>query len=396
MLSAHRRLTVKVRAAIAGIFICFPIAYLLLSGDLSITALSQVRRSRPAARAARPAAAKYSEFPHNVKAHRVECSNCHKFPSPNWNKVRSGDAAYPDITEYPRHESCINCHRQQFFKGARPAICSICHTNPSPRNSGRHPFPNPREVFDASPKGKTATTDFGIFFPHDKHVDIVAAFGAARSIFRNAGFTRSMRAEESCSVCHATHQPQGESDVEFVTKPPDDLGEGFWLKKGTFKAVPTGHTTCFTCHSQDSGIAPAPTDCANCHKSKAAQPAADFDVKLAKTIGVTDRVTLDLWRRRDSSGKFRHEWFSHAELSCSTCHNVQTMDTTVPQTKKVALVSCSTCHATATSEEGGALNLEIDARRSNPTFQCTKCHITFGSRPIPESHTKAIAPAAGN
>jgi len=114
---------------------------------------------------------KYSAFPHNIKAHQVECSSCHKFPSDNWNKVRSKADAFPDITEYPRHETCLNCHRQQFFRGAVPTICTICHTNPGPRNSSRHPFPNPREIFDASPKGKTAVSDFAISFPHAKHVE---------------------------------------------------------------------------------------------------------------------------------------------------------------------------------------------------------------------------------
>ncbi|MBK8302992.1 MAG: hypothetical protein IPK98_06175 [Chloracidobacterium sp.] len=70
---------------------------------------------------------------------------------------------------------------QQFFKGAKPNICSICHTNPSPRDSTRHPFPNPREIFDASPKGKTATSDFVVGFPHDKHIDIVAGHNKKQS-----------------------------------------------------------------------------------------------------------------------------------------------------------------------------------------------------------------------
>src|SRR5436190_3833662 len=92
-----------------------------------------------------PKKKKYSEFPHDTKAHKLECGTCHKFPTANWNTVRNAKEAFPDQTDYPRHESCLTCHRQQFFKGSPPAICSICHTNPSPRDSSRHPFPNPRE-----------------------------------------------------------------------------------------------------------------------------------------------------------------------------------------------------------------------------------------------------------
>jgi len=313
---------------------------------------------------------KYSAFPHNVKAHQVECNSCHKFPSDNWNKVRSKADAFPDITEYPRHETCLNCHRQQFFRGSVPPICTICHTNPGPRNSTRHPFPNPREIFDTSQKGKTAVSDFAISFPHSKHVD--------------AG-------EESCSQCHQTLQAQGESPEEFVTAQPANWGDKFWLKKGTFKSTPISHQTCFMCHSSDTGIAPEPSNCAACHKLRPAEARSDFDAKLASTMKITDKVTLDSWRRRDSSGKFRHEWTSHAELACSTCHSVEKINTLDAATKKVSISSCSMCHVTTTAAEGGALNAELESRRSNPKFECIKCHITFGKLPVPDSHLKALA-----
>jgi hypothetical protein len=383
----------KTRAVIGAVFFSFTFLFAIYSEDITSTVSAQTARTQGRSRQAAPR--KYSEFPHDVKAHRLECASCHKFPSPNWNKVRNGSAAFPDITDYPKHESCIGCHRQQFFRGRPPAICSICHTSPSPRDSSRHPFPNPREIFDASRKGKTAASDFQISFPHDKHIDIVAASGAARAIFRNASFTKAAMAEESCAVCHTTLNPQGNSDEEYVTKPPASIGDAFWLKKGTFKSVATGHTTCFTCHSQDSGLSPAPTDCATCHKIKQPLPPADFDAALAAKVGVQDRVTLDAWRRRDSSGTFRHEFQSHADLSCDTCHNVQTMNTLDPKTKRVTISSCAMCHVTATVDDGGALNYEVQSRKSNPAFQCAKCHVVFGKQPIPQSHIQAITEAGG-
>jgi hypothetical protein len=338
---------------------------------------------------------KYSEFPHNAKAHQLECATCHKFPSSNWNKVRTEKDAFPDITDYPKHESCLNCHRQQFFKGAPPAICSICHTTPGPRNSSRHPFPNPRELFDLSPKGKKASSDFVVGFPHDKHIEIVSGHSADRP-FVNASFTREDRrraGEESCAVCHQTYKPQGDSKDEYLTQPPAKLGDGFWLKKGTFKTTPIGHTTCFTCHSADSGLMPAPENCGTCHRLKPPQPIADFDEKLAAAMKIDDKRMMDLWRRRDSSGKFQHEFVAHVDASCSTCHNVLTINTADPSTKKVSISSCATCHATPTTDDGGTLNFEVDARKANASFQCVKCHISFGKRPIPESHIAAIAAA---
>jgi hypothetical protein len=325
----------------------------------------------------------------------MDCGSCHKFPSENWQRVRAKDDAFPDITDYPKHESCIGCHRQQFFKGTPPTICSICHTSPGPRNSSRHPFPNPRELFDRSAKGKTAVSDFAVSFPHDKHVDIVSRNRKAEVQFTNAAWTGSRLAEESCAVCHSTQMAQGDGADEYVTPPPAGWGDKFWLKKGTFKTAPTSHATCFTCHSADSGMMPAPTDCAVCHKLKLPESKPDFDAALAAKIGVPEKTMADSWRRRHSAGTFRHEWFSHAELSCSTCHNVSTLNTADPATAKVAVTACATCHATATADEGGALNFEIDQRRTNPSFQCVKCHVVYGKSPVPESHIRAVSAAAG-
>jgi hypothetical protein len=365
------------------------------------------RRTPTPRRAAAPARpAKYSEFPHDIQAHKADCTACHKFPSANWNQVRKGDAAFQDITEYPYHESCISCHRQQFFRGTRPTICTICHVNPSPRDSRRHPFPNPREIFDATPKGQTAVSDFEISFPHDKHIDIVSR--NENKELKGGGFVRAARFEEggergtapppqsSCAVCHQTYQPQGDAADEYFTKPPAKLGDAFWLKKGTFKTSPMGHAQCFTCHSADSGMKPAPTDCATCHQISPRETKSDFDLSLFRRMAIKDRPIFLAWRERNSSGTFRHEFSSHADIDCATCHNVTAMNTLNSLTEKVPVTSCAPCHITATSDDGGILNFEVDSRKTNAKFQCTKCHVSFGNSPVPESHLKAIAAQAGN
>lgn len=359
------------------------------------TAATPRKKAKPPARATR-----YSAFPHNK--HKSSCDSCHKFPSANWKTVRKTDA-FPDITEYPRHESCLSCHRPQFFKGGNPAICSICHTNPSPRGGPRHPFPNPREIFDASPKGKTAAaSDFRIAFPHDKHIDIVSRHTPETpKTVRGTMFVSARldvttdESAASCAVCHQTDKPQNDSDDEYLTKPPAKPGDAFWLKKGTFKTVPTGHATCFTCHSADTGILPAPTGCATCHKLAAPDPKTDFDAKTAAPMKIDDKITLAAWRRRDSSATFRHEWFSHAELACTVCHNAAGMNTTDALSKKVRVLSCggdgTGCHITPTADDGGALNYEIEARRKDAGFGCVKCHLAYGRAAIPESHTRAVS-----
>jgi hypothetical protein len=241
---------------------------------------------------------------------------------------------------------------------------------------------------------KAPDSDFGIQFPHDKHIDIVTArSGGQIGIFQNASYRKSKMAEESCSVCHKTYQPAGESPDEYVTKPPANLGDGYWLKKGTFKTTPIGHTVCFTCHSLDSGIEPAPTNCNTCHKLRQQGPLPDFDARLAAGMSITDRVMLTQWRHRHSAGAFRHEFSMHADMECATCHTVATMNTMEIATKKVPITSCATCHATSTLADGGALNYEVDKRSKDPAFQCIKCHTTYGKMPIPASHTKALEAA---
>ncbi len=329
--------------------------------------------------------AKYSEFPHSK--HKQDCSTCHKFPSPNWQRAR--EDAFPDITEYPRHESCLSCHRRQFFGSPRPAICTICHVNPTPRNTARRPFPNP-----------ATRSDFEIGFPHETHIDLVSesqlpaeSSRDGKGLFVKASFRRS--SEESCAVCHQTYAPQGDSEDEYFTKPPEDLGDRYWLKKGTFKTSPKDHSTCFTCHSTDVGIEPAPSNCAACHKPKPKAPKTDFDPKFIREMKIGDNFVVSTARTRYSSATYRHEWFMHVDLECATCHQANKINTLDYTTEKVPVLSCAPCHITATADDGGILNYEIDTRKSDPAFQCVKCHLAYGSFPVPVSHLKAVEAQAG-
>jgi formate-dependent nitrite reductase cytochrome c552 subunit len=173
--------------------------------------------------------------------------------------------------------------------------------------------------------------------------------------------------------------------------------EDFWLKRGAFMEPPNSHATCFSCHSVGGGLKPEATDCATCHKlsppDKLTEAQSDFDAKFAATMSVKDKTMLEKWSRRQA-GRFRHEWFSHAELKCTDCHNVAEINTANGKGPVVNVLSCggagSGCHVTATSDDGGALNFEIDQRKAKPAFQCTKCHINEGRKPVPESHSKAL------
>jgi hypothetical protein len=142
----------------------------------------------------RLSAADYSRFFHSTPKHKATCNTCHKI-------------LFPDITDYPSHDACVSCHRPQFFRGARPPICSVCHSKTSPRDDVRYAFRNPASKFQ-----------FDIDFPHDKHQDI--------------GYN-------DCTLCHSS-------------------------RTLTFKAVPNDHASCFNCHWKSQE--PVATNCNGCHK----------------------------------------------------------------------------------------------------------------------------------
>jgi hypothetical protein len=352
----------------------------------------------------------YSKFSHrtHVEMQKLACDSCHKVPSKNWKEVRKGDAAFPDVSDFPEHSSCLNCHRQQFFARERPApvICANCHVNNSPRDTSRFLFPSLGDVTDPTLKRREFVSEFGVGFPHDKHIDVVSLNlphmdDNRRALLVNVSFQEKKKdaTPASCPVCHQTYQPQGNSSEEYVTKPPKNIGDNFWLKKGTFKTIPNSHTVCFTCHNADSGIAPEPKDCNVCHKllTADANQKVDFDPKLAADMAITDKLILARWSRRISAGTFRHEGGEHPDLNCMSCHNVAAFNTLDVKTLKVPVRSCGGadgCHITATTDDGGSLNYEIDQKKKDPAFVCTKCHVTLGKEAIPENHPAAIpAPA---
>jgi cytochrome c7-like protein len=399
-----------VRHGLAVIFVVglLLVCPFLISMASSVLESQRSTSRRPSQRPRAPQRPKinYSQFSHttHVEKQKLACDSCHKFPTRNWKELRKGDAAFPDVGDFPEHASCLNCHRQQFFARERPApvICSNCHIAVTPRDTARWLFPSLGDLTDPKLKRRNAPSEFGVGFPHEKHLEVVGFNGPRRNptfVFTTVAFRPISQDEpKSCVVCHQTYQPQGESNDEYVTKPPNSLGDAFWVKKGTFKTTPVSHTTCFTCHNADSGIPPDSKDCNVCHKllPPATKPRADFDPKLPTSMGITDGVILKQWSTRMSSGTFRHEGGAHPAVTCLNCHNVAAMNTLDFATRKVPVKSCGGadgCHVTATLDEGGALNFEIDSKKKDPKFTCTKCHVIFGQGVIPEDHSKAIVPA---
>lgn len=383
-------------AALAGV-VCVRVS--------SSAAEPQRRRSTTRRRTpARSPRVDYTKFTHSTAGHRKDsCNSCHQSPSDNWAQAREASAAFPDITDYPEHNSCLSCHRQQFFRGARPAICSVCHTVVSPRAGGRLPFANPAAAFARSEKGRARASEFAVNFPHDVHQDVMAR--APRQTEEGVRFVRAAFAQEpakpakpnSCSVCHQTYTAQ-----PAATPAPADAKAGAGaaqptLPAGLLKTTPTGHDSCFNCHWQDGGEKPVSTDCAGCHKllpDGAARPVLqgkDADAQFAARAGFTDPHIVSKLLRRDSV-IFAHEEERHREIDCTTCHTrIPALSTLDETTLKVPILSCgagTSCHVGAKPKK--ILNEEVDKKLADPSFQCAKCHFNLGrSEKPPKSHLDA-------
>lgn len=293
--------------------------FVLIGFALSVAPEEAQRRSQTRQR---PALVDYSSFSHSthVTREKLACNSCHKFPTKNWKEVRKGDAAFPDVTEFPEHPTCLNCHRQQFFARERPVpkICSNCHVKATPLDTSRYVFPSLREAFLATTKGAAFVSEFRVQFPHDKHSD------------------------QECTDCHqARESPQRK---------------------------PLAHAMCFTCHNQESELAPLPQSCDTCHKAAAATPkstasAKGFAITFASLRGdrsnLRSRVFAHAAPQTDYS-QFKHDNANHARLPCLLCHRRENNSPQPVLPGKAAHAPCTGCHAQQFSNAGSEI--------------CTICH----------------------
>lgn len=403
--------------AVAALFACAWLATSSASAAEPQQRRPRQTRRRAPARAQRPRI-DYTKFSHVTAQHQKACDSCHKNPSENWAQVRASDSAFPDITDYPEHASCLDCHRRQFFVGARPAICTVCHTQVSPRADARFPFENPEDAFAKSAKAKTRREDFQIYFPHDRHQDVMARAVPRTETVKDFGFVRASfapraaedRRVDACTICHETYQPAGDSTEEYVTKPTAELKsnalglEEFWLKRGMFKTSPRGHDSCFRCHWQEGGEAPRSNDCAGCHKLLPAvvgvrytdEPAkTDADTSNPSVKNITDADVLAHWVVRRAA-TFRHEKADHIKGGCTSCHiYITSSDSLAAGFDLVPIKTCasSSCHGNTNKSSGSKKIIfdEVEQRKKDPSYACAKCHINLGREPVPKSHTDLFA-----
>lgn len=102
----------------------------------------------------------YNEYRHDIRQHIENCASCHKLDSLR-GVTESNISQRTAINDFPDHDACLSCHRTQFFNGARPAICTVCHTVVSPVSDKRFAFPK-------------SPNEFAIIFPHAAHQTALA------------------------------------------------------------------------------------------------------------------------------------------------------------------------------------------------------------------------------
>jgi hypothetical protein len=403
----HRTLTLLTLLLLASAAFVFPrlVGHAARAGAEPEPQRQRRGRARRPPRAAPRPSVDYASFSHSVPQHQREaCDSCHKSPTANWQQARDRDSAFPDITDYPEHASCLGCHRQQFFRGAQPAICSVCHTVVSPRSGARFPFENPAESFSKSEKSKGRQTEFSLNFPHDRHQDVMARFmpsfesGGLRTLRASFEPQAEKRPVDSCSICHQTYHPPGKpapqpspaanaNPAATAALPPVD---------GMFKTTPTSHASCFNCHWQDGGERPFSNDCAGCHKLLPAGKTLplprgrDADAQVAAKAGINDPLIVAKLLRRDTA-TFSHEDDHHKARGCTACHiNITGISLLDERTLKVPVLTCggSSCHINPRPKK--VLNDEVEKRAADPAFQCTKCHVNYAKAPVPRSHLDAV------
>lgn len=367
----------------------------------------QRRRPRPRSTSQTPSrpARNYGRFKHEDHREpvaKLNCSDCHAIPSPaEPDKIVA--ATRPSISGYPYHDSCVGCHRPQFFRGASPPICTVCHTRSSPRLTARemHRFRKQNE--------QTIAREFPGYFPHSLHQRVIAKnqgspqrpesrWNLAHSVLERPEGVPP-KALDNCASCHWT-DARAPSDIavggtEVKYKPE---------AKGTFKTVPGGHASCFNCHWQSQK--PTREDCAGCHLSQGEytkkKRAASVDVALPGVLSPKAVQWFKTWPAdlpKRLSIKFRHDTPNH-DVGCTTCHiNITQMETLNIPKADVPIETCAPCHiSTSPVLRKGSLTLTIYSEMSqeakdkdNKTNTCIGCHVsTIGRERPPCSHYRIL------
>jgi hypothetical protein len=352
------------------------IVWVFAFGTMALTAAQTRPRKRvpkPSSQqqAPRGSAVKYSAFLHSSEKHQsLGCNSCHKVPT-EWTAKRT----FPDVADFPSHDTCVPCHRQQFFTrqafvATGPAICTVCHVRSAPREEGRFSFGKPNSSNQVT-KAKDER-QFSIEFPHDTHQNVIASTypaaqpeAAARIVRVSFLISEDKKPDyNNCSVCHQRN------DYLVIAPLSPQLAAATQTNK-FFKTMPQSHDACFNCHWKNQK--PTGDDCAGCHK-----PCATFVAPTAP---------------KRISAMFSHEGGKGEHvMECTTCHiNITRVGTLRGLTPDVPIAACVTCHKDNKKTTYPKLTtIEEEFEQYKKTNRCTYCHVEdVGKKKAPASHDAA-------
>jgi hypothetical protein len=333
-----------------------------------------VPRPSPQQQAPKGSAAKYSAFLHSSAKHQgLTCNACHKVPT-EWTAKR----AFPDVADFPNHEACVGCHRQQFFTrqafvATGPAICTVCHVRAAPREAGRFAFGKPNSS-DQTAKAKDGR-QFSIEFPHDTHQNVIASTNptaqpdaTARIVRVSFSISEDKKPDyNNCSICH---QRNDYLVIAPLSLQPDAATQSIQANK-FFKTMPQSHDSCFNCHWKNQK--PTGDDCAGCHKPSAAFVAQTAPKRISAMFS-------------HEGGKGEHV------MECTTCHiNITRASTLRGLTPDVPIAACITCHKDNKKTTYPKITtIEEEFEQYKKTARCTYCHVEdVGKKRPPASHEAA-------
>lgn len=364
--------TALARTIVAGLVLAITIVGSFVACNIiSAQTRRGPRTTRPATQTQTPraTASKYSSFLHSSEKHKsLKCNECHKTPT-TWTAKRE----FPDVADFPDHDSCVRCHRQQFFTrqamiGTGPAICTVCHVRAAPREDARFAFGKPNNSNQPA-KGKDER-QFTIEFPHDQHQNVIARLHVPteRASFENISFSQYPDDKKpdynNCSICHQT-----DMSLAIVALPAPNTDPALLHP---FKSMPRSHDSCFNCHWKNEK--PVASECVGCHK-----PAATFIAELG---------------RKRISAKFAHEGGKGEHIAeCTTCHiNITRASTTRGLTPDVPINACASCHRDSKKTTyPKAVTIEAELDQFKKTGECTYCHTPdVGKKKPPPSHETAV------
>lgn len=393
--------------AIALSVFCCAVALAFLYPRVSLTAIEPQGRRRPQPKTTRPQPAtdaqtsgrggrNYSRFKHEdhrAPVAKLNCDDCHAIPNPSTPDTIAA-ATKPNVKGYPYHDSCVRCHRTEFFKGATPPICNVCHTRSTPRLTARDMDPFPKEGDQA------VAREFPGYFPHALHQGVIARNRQADqgdSIFVRAAFRpladTPPQTVDNCATCHVTDSRAPAEITVGGTEGKFKPGAA-----GTFKTSPDGHASCFNCHWQSQK--PTHEDCAGCHLSQndyaKAKRAASFDAALPGVLSPNAQQWFKTWPKdwpKRLSVKFRHESGSH-DIGCTTCHiNITQMERLNIPKADVPIATCAVCHIKSNlknDKTGEGVDETIYSEMTaeakdadNKAHACVGCHTTLIGRERP-------------